>query len=324
MNLGRKITVLALLVVLAACTSPDERPPTGSTSTKAVLADQRLRPVRMTSGRALTYVQPETASQILCNLLDKEGWERLLDSRIGRTPMDYPYAGCVIATERGRLRIQMRESEDAFEPRTTIAGRPATTYERLRGDVVFILALTDEALRPVPPGRKLTLRTLEVEASGEQPESEREVVTRVLTEIVPLLVKEADPLPDMDDQGNVSYVNTLLSGGGQFVDLPLPVQALQLCTFLLEDAGFRAVVNEFSVSDTGRCTVLTEQGAAVAETKHAVGSSDTYPDTIAGRPASAKPPVVNVRLRDDVAVDLYVSAPDSVAVVEKLVPLLLN
>jgi hypothetical protein len=278
----------------------------------------------MTSGRALTYVQPETASQILCHLLDKEGWERLLDSRIGRRPLDYPYAGCLIATEQGRLTIQMRESEDAFDPTTTIAGRPATVYDRLQGDAVFIVALTDEALRPVPPGRKLTLRTLEVEAVGGEPEAEREVATRVLTEIVPMLVKEVEPLPAMDDQGNVSYVNTLLMGGGQFVDLPLPVQAVQLCTFLLEDAGFRAVAQNVYLSESGSCRIQTEQGTVGAEMKHATESPDSYPDTIAGRPASVEPPVVNVRLRDDAEVELYLSAPDSVGLAEKLVPLLVG
>jgi len=136
-------------------------------------------------------------------------------------------------------------------------------------------------------------------------------------------VKEAEPLPDIDDQGNVSYVATLLTGRGQFVDLPLPVQALQLCTFLLDDAGFRAAARTVEVSDTGTCRVVTEQGTVVAEAKHATRSPDGYSDTIAGRPASIEAPAVGVRLRDDAAVDLYVSAPDAVAIVEKLVPLLL-
>lgn len=39
----------------------------------------------MTNGRALGYVQPETSAQILCQLLDRAGWQRLLDSdELGR------------------------------------------------------------------------------------------------------------------------------------------------------------------------------------------------------------------------------------------------
>jgi hypothetical protein len=322
--------LLVLAIVTAACTSPDDdaRPTsTVVTPTKPVFQDQRLRPVRMTSGRALTYVQPETASQILCQLLDKEDWGRLLGGRIGREPLGDPYAGCQIATEQGMLRMQMRESADAFEAETTIAGRPAIVYERLGEDaVVFIVALTDDALHAAPAGQHLTLRTLEVEMVGDDPEAERDVATRVLTEVVPLLVKEAEPLPAVDDQGHIPYAPTPLTGGDQFVDLPLPVQALQLCTVLLEGEGFRTAAKEVDVLDSGRCGLSTEQGTVAVEAKHSSLPIASYPDTVAGRPARemADLPGVDVRLRDDAEIALSVSAPDSVALAEKLVPLLIG
>lgn len=308
-----KATVLLLALVLTACAAPAEPPKPTPTPTPA-FQDHHLRPVRMTSGRALTYVHPETAAQILCQLVD---WARLLDSRVGREPLDYPYAGCVITTDQGRLTVQMRESEDAFEATTTIAGRPAIEYDRLNKQFVYIVALTDEALQPAL-ARHRTLRTLEVEAMGENPETEREVAMAVLAKIVPMLAKDGDPLPDIDEDGNVPYVSTPLTENEQFIDLPLPAQALQLCTVLLSVLAAQEVV----ASDSGSCTLSTDQGKVTVETEHSILSLDDYLDTVAGRPAAIRPQAMTIRLRDDARTVLDVSAPDPRAVAEKLVPLL--
>lgn len=308
--------VAVLAVVLAACSSPDEGPePTATTSATPVVADEGLRPVRMTSGRALTYVHPDTASQILCQVLDKGEWERLLDGAVGRAPLDAPQAGCRFTTARGRLVVQLREAARAFEADTTIAGRPATTKDVSGGQVVSVVALTDDG--PVPGGQHLPLRILEVTADGA-------VVTRVLTEIVPLLVKDGEPLPAIDDSGEIPYATTPLTRGGQFLDLPQPVQALQLCTVLLEGGDFRVPATEVSVYDTGSCWLMTAQGKITVEATQAVG--DTYADTVAGRPADVVADLssVRVRLRDGAAIDLDVSGPGSVALAEKLVPLLVT
>lgn len=275
----------------------------------------------MTSGRALTYVQPETASQVLCQVLQKGAWERLLDSKIGRKPLDLPHAGCHIVTDWGQLSVQLRESERAFEAETTIAGRPAKTY-----DGGFVVALTDDALRATTGGQHLTLRTLEVAATGDDGKVDSDIAMRVLTEIVPLLAKEAEPLPNIEDGGNVPYVTTPLTGGDQFVDLPLPVQAIQLCTVLLEGGDFRVAAKEVVVDDSGECRLSTDQGTLGVEMVYSDARLDFYMDTVAGRPATVTPETqrVSVRLRDDAEVELRVSGPDSVALAEKLVPLLVG
>lgn len=313
----------ALLVVLvgglAACTAPDEKPrPTGTTSAAPVLRDQGLRPVRMSSGRALTYVQPDTASQVLCQVLDQAGWEQLLGGAIGRKPLPLPYAGCQVSSEHGVVRLQLREFEDAFEPATTVAGRPARTYDRTGGRAVYVLALTDDALRAVSGGSLRTLRTLEVETTGDDPKEG--ISLRVLDEVVPLLTKETEPLPAIDDNGGIAYAMTPLTGGDQFIDLPRPVQALQLCTVLLE--GIAAT--DVDVADTGTCTLTTARGRLTAETMST--QRRTYSDRVAGRPAELQdsPPRVTVSLRNDADVALAVSGPDAVALAEKLVPLLVG
>lgn len=324
----RPVTLLvSVVLVLTACAAPpDERPrPTRTMPTKPAFQDQHLRPVRMTSGRALGYVQPETASQILCQLLDKEEWERLLDGRIGRKPLSAPYAGCHIATEQGMVSLRLLERDTAFEAKTTIAGRPATTEENSFGSPIFTLALTDDALRPAPRQSYPARRLLEIQVVSDDAEERTNVGTRVLNKIIPMLVKESEPLPAIDARGHVRYVSTPLAKAEEFVDLPEPVQALQLCTLMQEEPSVRVTARQIDVFDTGRCVLSTEQGTVGVEAQHVHYPLD-YPDRIAGRPAwaPADPPVVTVRLRDDADVQLYVSAPDSVALAEKLVPLLVS
>ena len=123
--------LIAVVVGLSACDgsaaeSPQTTVPTTTATRKLQFEDTGLRDVRMTSGRALGYVHMETASQILCQLLDKERWEELLDGRVGRMPVGAPHAACQIAFSQGLVTLEMLESDDAFEPTTTIAGQPAT------------------------------------------------------------------------------------------------------------------------------------------------------------------------------------------------------
>lgn len=319
----RSVTFLVLVIlVLTACAAPPDEPPR-PTPTKLLFEDQRLRPVRMASGHALGYAQPETASQIMCQLLDKDDWERLLDGRIGRKPLSAPYAGCQIATEHGMVSLQLLKRDAAFEADTTIAGRPATMDENSFGSPIFTVALTDDALQSAPRQYYPARRLLELQVVSDDAEERVDVGTRVLNKILPLLMKEGEPLPDIDTQGHVRYVSTPLTK--DFVDLPEPVQALQLCTLLQEEPSVRVTARQVDVFDTGRCVLSTEQGTVGVEAQQ-VPYPVNYPDEIAGRPAwtTDDPPVVTVRLRDDADVQLSVSAPDSVALAEKLVPLLVS
>ena len=327
----RSVKTVALLlsaaVVLMACAAPGERPSpttTAVTPKKPAFTDQHLRSVRMTSGRALGYVQPETASQILCQLLNKERWEHLLDGRVGRKPLSAPYAGCQIATEQGMISMRLLDRDAAFEANTTIAGRPSTSEHRDSGTSAITVALTDDALQPAPRQYYPVRRLLELEVIGGDAKEQLAVGSRVLDAIVPLLTKEGEPLPDIDDQGHVRYVSTPLNPH-EFVDLPQPLQALQLCTVLQEDPGVRVTVKEVQVFDTGRCVISTGQ-EPVSVVAQDLSYPLNYPNTIAGRPAwtPGDPPVVTVRLRDDADVELWVSAQDSVALAEKLVPLLVS
>lgn len=315
----KRAAVLALVAVLAGCTSPDDGPPTTPTRPtvqRPMFQDERLRPVRMTSGEALGFVQPETASQVLCQLLDKDEWERLLDGSIGRRPTRGPEAGCQIATELGMISMLLREAHQPFKGDTTVAGRPATVDTRER--VVFTVALSDDALRPAPTQYYRVRRLLELQAIGDDPGQQQDIATRVLDTIVPLLVKDGGPLPEIDGQGHVRFVSTPPTG--DFVDLPTPVQALQLCTLAQQSVGGATVVD---VQAKGECDVSAGQDAVVVSADNLRAPAD-YPDRVAGRPAAVDERTARVRLRDDAEVELYVSAPDPEALAERLVPKLVG
>ncbi|MFC4855637.1 hypothetical protein [Actinophytocola glycyrrhizae] len=301
--------LLAVLlgVVLGGCGSSEAPPPTTSTAATPA-ADEGLRPVRMTGGRALGYVQDDTASQILCQVLGRQQWEQLLSGPVGRRPS--PGAGCRITTGHGMVDLSFRGENAAFAPSATVADRPATVEQNSFGMSVFTLVIADDTPRP--------LLRLEMVAYDDGPG--QDVGTRVLDEIVPLLTKDGEPLPEIDDQGNLAYAGTPLTAD-EFVDLPTPVQALQLCTVLQEQLGIQA--EHVRVDATGRCTLSTAQGPVAVEAQAASRSGD-FTNRIAGRPAwtPADPPVATVLLRDDTDVALYVSSPDSVGLAEQLVPLL--
>lgn len=315
------LAIALLTLVLTACGSPDDDTPrdTAPTVARPMFQDQHLRSVRMTGGRALGYVQPETASQILCQLLDKAGWERLLGGRVGRKPLNAPYAGCMIATGKGAVSLRLLDRDAAFEADTTVAGHPSTVDDSEPGSPVVTVALSDDALQPAPRQYYPVRRLLEMKLI----EHDVEFGTRILGEIVPMLTAEVESLPEIDGQGHVRYVSTPLAGADEFVDLPRPVQALQLCTALLENLEIAAT--RIDARDTGECELGTAAGPIGVAAQHKNYPAD-YPTKIAGRPAwtPADPPVVRVLLRDDADVDLFVSAPDSLALAEKVVPLLVG
>lgn len=221
----RLALALVMALLLSACSGGDPRPaPTTTSPAEPLLEDRFVRPVRMTSGLALAYVQPETGSQILCQVLAKEQWMSLLDSRVGLHPAGSPEAACLVATEDGGVNLRLRQSDEAFPAETRIAGRPAATTEDGNGNVEFTVALTDDALRPATRQFRPARQVLALGVIGGDAQEQTELATRVLDEIVPLLAAEGDPLPTIDGQGRIGFVSTPLSSIDEFVDLPVPAR----------------------------------------------------------------------------------------------------
>lgn len=328
----RRVYVTAVLAVatlaglLSGCTSPDgpAAAPTSSASSnphrEQFLQDKGIRPVRMASGRALTYVLPDTGMQILCQTLTKDRWERLLGGRVGR----HPTGSCMINDERGLLFLELGMPADGFAGETTVAGRPATVEQNDVDGVSVTVALTDDVGAPATP-RYHSSRPLLILRSSHHgsPRAELDLAMRLLEELVPVLAKDGEPIPSIGDVGQVSYVSTPLTPGDEFVDLPTPVQALQLCTVLIEGALVEVAPTNVALLDSGWCTISGEPGENFrVAVDRSFDQLSAYPDRIAGRPSRIIGNEVRVRLRDDVYADLSVTAPDAAALAEGLVSLL--
>jgi hypothetical protein len=247
--------------------------------------------------------------------VDKDRWERILDDRVSRHPSGAPDPTCMIAGEHVGLTLRLSRPATPFRPATTIGGRPAAAIPDSPDDVAFRVALTDTD----PPPPAVPMLDLSVPyATGLDPPAERELAVRVLTEIVPLLTREGDRLPPIDANGTIVYAPTPLTRGGQIVDLPQPIQALQLCTAaetLLHQPPTR-------VTATAQCELSTADGP-VSLALRPTTSAPSYPDKLAGRPAHTAPATL-IRLRDDAQVDLAITARNPNPLAEQLVPLLLS
>jgi hypothetical protein len=322
------VVATALAGLLPACSTADGDPvSTSPNARESFLKDGALRPVRMASGRALSYVLPTTGSQILCQALPEARWEELLGGRVGRWPSRPPAAGCQINDQRGFVVMQLRGSDEALAVEATVAGRPMRVERNDREATEVTVGLTDEVLRPAtrhrPTRDLLTFRS----AYHGDPRAELALVTRALEELVPVLAAERESLPAIDDQGRIAYTSTPLTSGTEFIDLPTPVQALQLCTLLREESSLDVRAGDLVPADRGECQISGDGDGDDNVTVAVDASPDepaAYQSRIAGRPAMIGDAEVYtlVRLRDDVYVDLAVYASNSAELAEELVPLL--
>ncbi len=319
MNTGgraaRALVAVAVVAGLVGCTgsraeSPQATVPSTTTTRPLMFEDTGLRDVRMTSGRALRFVHTGTASQILCQLLDKGEWEELLDGPVGRKPTGPP-AVCQIAFSGGVMRIDMTSAHDSYQADTTIAGRPAATSRRGDG---YAVALTDDAFE-FPTDLALEAKVLSVDVVADDEDVAQDVARAVLDELVPLVLEEGDPMPDIDEDGYVRYERTPLTK--DFGDRPTPVQALQLCTFGQEELGLD--VTDVVIHYIGECRIDAADNVTLST--EAASTVSGFPDRVAGRPAniSEDPAAVRVLLRDDAGTVVRVVAEDAVGIAEKLV-----
>ncbi|WP_133794943.1 hypothetical protein [Actinokineospora alba] len=161
------LTVLALVVSLAGCESsppaapvtpnpgaeqdrglPPVPPATPATPNPRADGDVGLRQVPHTGGLALVFAQPEFASQVLCQAIDKQDWEKVLGGRVARILSRPPIAGCTIAADTAEVFLSLRgPGPETYEQGKTIGGRPAEEHP---GDIRTWIAVT---LSDSPRGR---------------------------------------------------------------------------------------------------------------------------------------------------------------------------
>ncbi|HEU5474137.1 MAG TPA: hypothetical protein VFV67_26115, partial [Actinophytocola sp.] len=296
--LAQAVLTASLTLLLAACSPDPPAPaptPASSTPRAAVVGvpqDPALRTVRMNSGRALTYVQPETAAQILCQTVDKHRIERVLDDQVSLHPDPDTEAACAIDGTRTNLRLSLTHATTPFTSPTQISGRPALLLPDTP-ELTIRVALTDDARtpRPTTPARPLLDLTI-IQSTNLDPPAQRELAIRLLHEAIPLLTLAGDPLPDIDPTGRIPYTPTPLIRGAQIIDLPQPLQALQLCTLLTNlppppttpDPPPPKPPIDPIPTDSAQCTIPGPTPVTVALTP-SLHPLSTYPTHVSGRPA---------------------------------------
>ncbi|TCO62802.1 hypothetical protein [Actinocrispum wychmicini] len=267
-----------------------------------------LRKVPMASGFGLSFVQPETGSQILCQALSTDQWQRLLGADARRVPnVEGTDSRCKITAGQLSIELSLYPSPDVFRGVETIAGRPAAVRED--SGVAMDVAIADRVA--------LTLGSVQWPVLTLRTTGDLALARKVLADLVPVLAKPGGPAVKADTAGLFPFVATPFSHD-EFLDLPKPVQALQLCTLVQEKFGAQVV----STSVFGNCDFRLPDGRSQSiGMMSGMPIAAAYNSRIAGRPAAELGEPDLIRLRDGVPVDLAVGGGNR-DFAEKLVPLL--
>nr|CEL17202.1 hypothetical protein [Kibdelosporangium sp. MJ126-NF4]CTQ91568.1 hypothetical protein [Kibdelosporangium sp. MJ126-NF4] len=293
--------LIASAILLAGC----------STASSGSAPPQRIpeRVVRMSGGEALSYVHTGTASQVLCNALPDERVRALLavDSVVRERDAGGVRGLCRIADDQHVVVVDLslRPVPAQFMPTAQIGGRPAqySTSGKVVADVGFA---------EVTGYRADSKRTPVLHAEAKA--GLGDTVRKLLDELVPVLARETDEMPEVDTGGVVDFASTSVDRDG-FADLPKPVQALQLCTAAKDALGFQPV----RTTETGTCTLRRPSGTTlVLAVVDGQPNQSHYTAKVVGRPAHVDESTVAVRLRDDVQLDLKIGDTDP-KVAERLV-----
>ncbi|MGH3861252.1 hypothetical protein [Actinokineospora sp.] len=217
----------------------------------------------------------------------------------------------------------MRPDRKALVLTTTINGRPALRTPDGRS---VVLALTDEALTPAESVGARSHSLLSIGVTKPLRSGGEEMLARVLDELLPALVPDTEPVPAVDTDGMMPYVSTPPAPRGGIVDLPIPTQTLQLCTAMRENLGLQPPrYTDSTKVYVGSCQATRTGGREDASVGiHYRFETETFPDTVAGRPAKLGKDSVTVLLRDDAWCTVKIKAADAVPLAERLVPVLLG
>lgn len=300
------LAITAVVLLVAGCSSPSG--PTQTTVSRTapnpmVGKDARIRPVPALSGEALTFARPDTASQVICQALTSQQWQEVTGGPVGRYANAGEHLPCLIAATVN-LEFYLVDRDPQWRPSTTFGGRPARTDMAKDGALTASVALVDAPTRPV-------LHVEPKRLNGLSAEAQLALLTRVLDRLVPVLARPSEPMPKAD-KGRLHFVKTQPPTHGGIIDEPSPRQALELCTVLVDHAGYKPA--QVTPLATGSCQARKpgKEQLTVAITGMQHPSTDSYDLSVAGRPAALSSEEVNatdVRLIDAAYTDLVVGLP---------------
>lgn len=287
-----RVLIVSALVLAGCSTASSEPAPPRRNAERAV---------RMSGGEALSYVHTETASQVLCNALPDDRLRAVLgvDRVVRERDADGVKGLCRFSDEKRTVvvDVSLRPVPDQFIPTDEVGGRPA---QHSTGGKVVV----DVGIAETYGYRAASKRTPVLHAEARS--GARENVRKLLAELVPVLARRTDEMPEVDGRGEVAFASTSVDVSG-FLDLPKPVQALQLCTAAKDRLDFEPV----RVTETGTCTVRQPNGRTlVLAVVDGSASKAGYTAKVLGRPAHVDESTVAVRLRDDSTLDVVIGDTD--------------
>lgn len=230
------LVLLSVVTVLAGCAMDPKSPPPDSLPVPKTTA---LRPVTIPYRDGLAYTYEETSAQALCHALSPREWHSLLGADVTRTiEIDHGF-DCVVTG--GSLTVRM--SMVSTEPFPL--GRDSEP-ERMGGYPAW--AVPDEVVVDLADGRRTTWARpyLHIRvAGGDQRDLLRPLVTSLLARVA-----QAGPATPVENAGGVlAFTPTEPVPGVRLADLPMPVQALVLCTAMTR-TGATAISN---INMSGQC-----------------------------------------------------------------------
>jgi hypothetical protein len=260
-----------------------------------------VRTVPLPTGEMVAALPARTAADVLCTAVPEQTWSKLLGGPIAREIDVFGYCHVVTAT------LNLEVHPDDAKPFTTGATKPVrvgghdATLAGNEGQTIAELFVTVARTSPVPG---VVYPMLDFDLTEDfRADSGRDLVAMVQAigdAVVPAVTAPGLPLPPITGAGHELPPREVGGAPGfGIADSAYPMAAWQLCTQLAK--ALSVPITETKPKADGSCD--TQPGAILASASYSPpGQTDkeqSWPDSVAGRPARFDGTTVEVKLRDD-------------------------
>jgi hypothetical protein len=260
-----------------------------------------VRTVPIPTGEMVAALPDRTAADVLCTAVPEQTWSKLLGGPIAR---EIDWTGdCHVVTATLDVQAHLARTADSIaigaRRPVTVAGHNATLVgDPGKADAALSVTITGAAAGPwVSPGLTFDLTRHPADDSGRDLLA---LVQEIGNTVVPAVTAPGLPLPQVAGNFLPPRQVGVVPGVG-IADSAYPMAAWQLCTQLAQALG--APITETKPKPDGSCDTV-HTGAAIANAFYMppsrIEKAESWPDTVAGRPARFDgDTVVEVKLRDD-------------------------
>jgi hypothetical protein len=259
-----------------------------------------VRTVPIPTGEMVAALPDRTAADVLCTAVPEQTWSKLLGGPVAR---EIDWTGdCHVVTATLDVQAHLARTADSIaigaRRPVKVAGHNATLVgDPGKADAALSVTITGAAAGPwVSPGLTFDLTRHPADDSGRDLLA---LVQEIGNTVVPAVTEPGLPLPQVTGNFLPPRQVGVVPGVG-IADSAYPMAAWQLCTQLAQALG--APITETKPKPDGSCDTV-HTGAAIANAFYMppsrIEKAESWPDTVAGRPARFDgDTVVKVKLRD--------------------------